>query len=240
MAFAVNLLQLWDGVGRWIERKAAEPAASDEALIAEGPSAKSVADELATKNEKRKETLTRNIRWGKNLAVVMAGAIYVALLAVPYIDKLLPKLVWGVFCVVVGFGTWLWIGVIIWWNSRTVKSISDWTNEQARAGATMAKIERQKAEKSVQRARSSPRPSFGLDRLVERLARSPSNRIHMTFSDIEMQIGARLPDGAKISQEWWTGVVQPRLNGRYTLTTDLENEVVVFSRDDRLPPASPR
>ena len=237
MAFAVNLLQLWDGVGRWIEEQAKEAAASDKALIAEGPSEPSVARELERKNTKHSDTLTRFILWGKYIGAALATLIFIAMIAAPSIDASLPQWAWPWFSVAVGFGAALWIAFIRAWNWITVGRIRKWVNEKTRQAAERQSKERAAANSTVRQRvetirKSTPLPRPRFRGLVDNLNRSRRAGVTMTFAQVEALIQDRLPSAARESKSWWVRDVRHSVHaaGHAIEDVDLDKQTVSFVR----------
>jgi len=76
-------------------------------------------------------------------------------------------------------------------------------------------------------------------KLTERLREQPRDRmvLSMAFSEIELLIGASLPDSARLHRSWWSNDASTFAYARawadagWRVTADMADEVATFTRD---------
>ncbi len=216
MAFAVNLLQLWDGIGNWIEKRAERHKLSNEALVTEGPSDSSCVDELERRNKRCKDGLDRGISRGKKFGGGLAGVIYLAVLGSIFVsNEPVPLWLGLLVCAVAGFAWVVWIWLIMLWHWCAIWRVDRWVISQTRAGAIQQREERQNAAAKVRRSVERRVPGSGqqylpglqanFDLLRRHLSRSAreGQPFGVPFAQIEALTGVKLPRAATLAKEWW-------------------------------------
>ena len=126
MAFAVNFLQVWDGVSRWVSTRMSESMMSDRTLAQVGPASDDTVSELERRIGNLQSFTERTLNASRNLGLTMAAVVFLLVFAVPA-DLMMPW--WGVVAIFgLGFGMPIYYIVIVCINRVRSKRLSDWLN----------------------------------------------------------------------------------------------------------------
>ncbi len=206
LAFAVNFLQLWEGVSRWVSKRMSQSAMSDRTLAQVGPADRETINEL----EHRIDRLERHTQWtlkaSRFLAAILAAIIYVVMFVVP------PTAIvrgWGMLGIFgLGFGMPVYYLAIVLMNRARSGLLSRWVNKRTREAARRAEEEGRAARHGMMERRPPQRPAGHVrpsqrQRLLRHLELRGQDELLMSFGQIEQVIRTPLPSAAHRYAAWW-------------------------------------